>query len=372
MTADPIGGVWTYALDLADGLEPYGVELVLATMGAPLTADQRDAALGRANVRLYESTYRVEWMDDPWVDVDRAGEWLLDLAAAEGAQIVHLNGYAHASLPWPVPAVVVAHSCVCSWWEAVRGGDAPPHWHEYRRRVRAGLEAADAIVAPTRAMLGALGRHYGDDVVAGGRVIANGRVWVRPHGTASREPIVLGVGRLWDDAKNLATLARVAPALPWPVYVAGDARPPAGAGGAALEAGAVRSLGRLEANEVAAWMERAAIYALPARYEPFGLSALEAALAGCALVLGDIPSLREVWDDSALFVPPDDDHALADAIARLARDERGRRRLADAAHERARRYTPQRMAAEYHALYLALPERGSQSPRPQEELACAS
>ncbi len=32
---------------------------------------------------------------------------------------------------------------------------------------------------------------------------------------------------------------------------------------------------------------------LPARYEPFGLSVLEAALSGCALVLGDIPSLRE-------------------------------------------------------------------------------
>ena len=35
---------------------------------------------------------------------------------------------------------------------------------------------------------------------------------------------------------------------------------------------------------------------LPARYEPFGLSILEAALSGCALVLGDLPSLRELWD----------------------------------------------------------------------------
>jgi hypothetical protein len=57
----------------------------------------------------------------------------------------------------------------------------------------------------------------------------------------------------------------------------------------------VRCLGPLEASELAGWMHRAAIYALPARYEPFGLSALEAAQAGCALVLGDLSSLREVW-----------------------------------------------------------------------------
>ena len=63
-------------------------------------------------------------------------------------------------------------------------------------------------------------------------------------------------------------------------------------------------LGRLSAGELADWYARAAIYALPARYEPFGLSALEAALSGCALVLGDIPSLREIWGDAALFVPP--------------------------------------------------------------------
>jgi glycogen synthase len=57
------------------------------------------------------------------------------------------------------------------------------------------------------------------------------------------------------------------------------------------------------------WYARASIYALPARYEPFGLSALEAALSGCALILGDIPSLREVWLEAAPYVSPDDESA---------------------------------------------------------------
>ena len=40
MTADPIGGV-ELALTLAQALQPFGIEIVLATMGAPLQASQR-------------------------------------------------------------------------------------------------------------------------------------------------------------------------------------------------------------------------------------------------------------------------------------------------------------------------------------------
>ncbi|MEB3829625.1 glycosyltransferase [Phormidium sp. CCY1219] len=58
-------------------------------------------------------------------------------------------------------------------------------------------------------------------------------------------------------------------------------------------------------EELSHWYARAAIYAFPARYEPFGLSVLEAALSGCALVLGDIPRLREMWGDAAVFANPD-------------------------------------------------------------------
>jgi hypothetical protein len=35
MTADTVGGVWTYALELAAGLGEHGVEVAIATMGAP-------------------------------------------------------------------------------------------------------------------------------------------------------------------------------------------------------------------------------------------------------------------------------------------------------------------------------------------------
>jgi glycosyltransferase involved in cell wall biosynthesis len=105
---------------------------------------------------------------------------------------------------------------------------------------------------------------------------------------------------------------------------------------------------------MARWLGWASIYCLPARYEPFGLSALEAALAGCALVLGDIPSLREVWGDAAVFVPPNEPPALRQALQQLIHDPARRTQLATAARARAARYGPQRMADAYLSAYRHL------------------
>jgi glycosyltransferase involved in cell wall biosynthesis len=98
-------------------------------------------------------------------------------------------------------------------------------------------------------------------------------------------------------------------------------------------------------------MAASAVFCAPARYEPFGLAPLEAAAAGCALVLGDIGSLREVWEDAALFVEPDDPERLIAALTAALEDHvaLGARALRQAA-----RYTSARMAEEYADAYERL------------------
>jgi glycosyltransferase involved in cell wall biosynthesis len=118
-------------------------------------------------------------------------------------------------------------------------------------------------------------------------------------------------------------------------------------------------------------MSRAAIYALPARYEPFGLSVLEAGLAGCALVLGDIPSLREHWDRAALFVPPDDSAALVHAIRLLIEDESRRHMLQRQARSRARWFSVDRMVDQYLQVYGQILQRPARRGT-RESLPCAS
>jgi glycosyltransferase involved in cell wall biosynthesis len=362
MTADTVGGVWTYALELAGALAPHGVEIALATMGAPLTPAQREEVGGHPNVELFESSYRLEWMEEPWDDLERAGEWLFEVAARFRPDLVHLNGYHHAALPWGAPVVVVAHSCVLTWWRAVKGEVAPGSWERYREGVARGLEAADQVVAPTAALLTAMREHYGP--LPGARVVPNARSPAR-FLASRKEPFILGAGRIWDEAKDLALLVELAPSLSWPVYLAGAVEHPGrsegqgadrgadGAEGAGVERGGARYLGRLAGAELARWLGRAALFALPARYEPFGLSAVEAGLSGCALVLGDIPSQREVWGDAAYFVPPGDAGALRRALEGLGGDLAARSELAVRARRRALEYAPARQAAGYLAVYGA-------------------
>lgn len=347
MTGDTVGGVWTYALELIQGLGRHGIQVTLATMGAPLNREQWDAVEQIPNVQVFESSFKLEWMQDPWNEVALAGQWLLGLQERVQPDLVHLNGYVHGTLPWRAPVIVVGHSCVLSWWMAVRGEPAPELWGTYRVKVTRGLHAADAVIAPSKAMASTLNQNYGPLNV---RVIPNGRnpELFRP---GSKEPFVLAVGRLWDEAKNIGALERIALGLTWPVVVAGDDKHP---DGGIAEPKNVRYLGVLPVPALSGWFERASIYALPARYEPFGLSVLEAALAGCALVLGDIPSLRETWEDAAVFVSPNDSVSLRDAIEELIEDGERREALATCARARALQFTPERMAAAYYGAYCEL------------------
>lgn len=348
MTTDTVGGVWTYALELCRGLQANGVEVVLATLGPRAKPDQRDEAAALPNVILQESSYALEWMDDPWSDVTAAGEWLLALENAYKPDVVHLNGYAHGALPWNAPCIVTGHSCVYSWWRAVKNQPAPAVWTVYQRRIREGLQVASAVVAPTAWMAGELAAHYGIDREV--RVIPNGRdLPERPART--KESFVLSVGRLWDEAKNIQTLASAAPHIPWVVQVAGEAARP---GGIPVDWPNVQSLGYLSRERVLALMERAALYVLPAKYEPFGLSPLEAAACGCALVLGNIPSLREVWGEAAVYVPVNQPDLLAATLRSLIANPERLRDCAQAARARAAEYNRGRMTQQYLELYTQL------------------
>ena len=348
LTADPIGGVWSYALELCQALRPWHASLALVTFGRPLTAYQRAQLNSLDHVALYETTFRLEWMPEPWQDLERAGEQLLEIERRFRPDVVHLNHLVHADLPWRVPVLSVGHSCVLSWWRAVHGTPIASEWATYREKVTASLRMASAVVAPTAARLASLHESYGPfrdtAVIHNAR---NGRLFT----PGLKERLVLCAGRLWDEGKNAASLAAVAPRVNATIAVAGD---DVGPHGNRFTAPGLAQLGPLRGDELASWYAKASIYALPARYEPFGLTALEAALSGCALVLGDIDSLREVWGAAACYVPPDDSESLCDTLNGLLDNDSLRARMAARAMARARQFTPARLAGQYMELYRQL------------------
>ncbi len=358
MSTDTVGGVWHYALELARGLAAYNVQVTLAALGRPPNAEQRRAAAAVPELQLYHHECPLEWMQDPWPALAAAGDWLLELERRATPDIIHLNHYCHGDLPWSAPVLMVSHSCVYSWHRWVRQRPPGPLWHYYRDTVRRGLQTANMVVAPSGAMLAEAERYYGPFRQA--RVIANGR---RPEEfvPAVKQPLIVCAGRLWDEAKNAATLARIAPRLSWPVEIIGDSTHP---DGGSVSLPNVSLPGPLSRRALARRLAVAGIYALPARYEPFGLSALEAALAGCALVLGDIPSLREVWSDTALFVPPADGEALAGTLQSLIDDPQLRQAYAARAGTRAHHFSAERMTRDYLRNYRALLRNRTRVPIP--------
>jgi glycogen synthase len=350
MTTDPIGGVWNYTLELCAALAARGVHVCLAVLGRALSDAQREQLRRLPRTGVHESQYRLEWMPDPWRDLDEAAEWLLSLERLCNPDVIHLNHLVHANLPWKAPVLTVGHSCVLSWWAATQepGSPLPAEWSVYKHKVGESLRAAQCVVAPTHALLNELHRFYGRLRRA---VVINNARNRHQFQTGPKQRLVLSAGRLWDRAKNIEAVAAVAQRLDATVAVAGETTGPHGQ---VAHTPGLQMLGVLDERTLANWYSRAAIYALPARYEPFGLTALEAAHSRCALVLGDIPSLREVWGPAARYVPPGDHAYLQDTLNELLANEPLRERFAERAAARARRFTPRRQVHDYLALYRLL------------------
>lgn len=347
MTADTVGGVWTYCMELCATLSEVTFHLV--TAGAPLQPDQVKTAASLSNVVLYETTYKLEWMDDPWQDIDASGEWLLQLEQELQPNLVHLNSFAYAGLPFHAPKLVVAHSDVFSWWQSVKGTLPGHEWSEYFSRVKRGLESADLVVSPTRASLALMQQVYGFENET--RVVHNGRHTVLFH-NGIKQPQVMAMGRMWDEAKNLHLVLEAAPHMQCGVKIAGDLHFENNT--TDLGGQSVQYLGRLSPAAVANELATTAVYVLPARYEPFGLSALEAALSGCALVLSSLPTLHELWGDAAMYVEPDDAISLACAVNELVSHPVLLEAMAAKARGRALQFSAYRMGQEYMSLYRTL------------------
>jgi glycosyltransferase involved in cell wall biosynthesis len=334
ITLDAVGGVWRYALDLARGLGAIGTRTTLLGFGPPPNRDREAEVEEIGTARLVWSDHTLDWMAGHEDELAGIAPVIEEVAEREGVDLLHLNLPSQAcGLSRKRPVAVASHSCVVTWWAAMRRDRLPESWRAARERNRRGFDAADIVIAPSGSHAEALERAYGpiDDL----DVVYNAAV----ADDAPCEPkqyFALAAGRWWDEAKNAAALDAAAALASTGMRLAGPTLAPNGEEFGIRHA---HPLGEIPAAEVRALMRRAAIFASPARYEPFGLAILEAGMSGCALVLSDIPTFRELWDGAAVFVSPDDPAALALAIDWLADNPDHAARWGARAADRARGFT---------------------------------
>jgi glycosyltransferase involved in cell wall biosynthesis len=349
VTADAVGGVWQYSIDLARGLSALDIEVVVALMGPSPSEQQLGSLADLPGLKLIDTGLPLDWLAEDASSIAAAGEGIAALAAKLDADLVHLNMPAlAATADFSVPVVAVQHSCVATWWEAVHGTDLPKDFAWRTGLVSRGLARADVVVTPSSAFGEATRRRYG--LVRSPEIVHNGRTPLKLPEAAPHD-FVFTAGRLWDEAKNLKTLDGAAGRIGVPVHVAGPVRGP---NGTAALFDNLHCLGTLSEEELGRWLAARPVFVSAALYEPFGLAVLEAAAAGCPLILSDIPTFRELWGNVAIFVDPRDERGFSDAIATLVGDDFQRGLMGRAAKERASLFTPAAMAAQMADIYRKL------------------
>lgn len=346
MTVDSVGGVWRYGLDVSAELVRRGVTVTLAGLGPPPSRGQAQEA-DAAGVDLVWLDVPLDWADPHGEALARGAAALRDLLSDCKPDLLHLNTPSLAPfLEGRPPCLAAAHSCLATWWRAMRSEPLPVEWRRHAQDMASGLAAADVVTAPTAAFAAQLRAAYAE--LPPVQVVPNGS---RPIKAEAKGQFVLAAGRWWDESKNLWALEAAARQVAWPVHAAG---PLAGPETAAAAPDHVHCLGTLDYRELTRWFAMAPIFVSPARYEPFGLAVLEAASAGAALVLSDIATFRELWDGCAVFIDPLQPEAMARSINALIEDEKTCALLGARAQRRAAHFTVPRqvdalIAAYHHA-----------------------
>lgn len=356
LTADTVGGVWTYTRELVTGLTRGGIKVTLVSFGGLPSPQQTCWMDGLPGLDYRPTAFKLEWMQDAEAEVEASAEYLEEVIGETGPDLLHLSQFYYGALESPVPRIVVAHSDVVSWWLAVHCEEPPDsawlRW--YRKVVKRGLSGATQVVAPSRWMLDQICLHYTKPQNAS--VVYNGRTAEIFNPYFAKEDLMVSVGRQWDQGKNAELLLKRQ--LPFFICMVGPDRHPESQGrafGAEQPRAGVRFESQQTERQLSRLLAKASIYAATSCYEPFGLALVEAAFSRCAIVASDIPTFRELWDEAAIFFRNDDAESLAETLEQMLRHRGLIRSYGNLALHRAQqRFSAAAMVANYIDLYRSL------------------
>jgi glycosyltransferase involved in cell wall biosynthesis len=226
VTADTLGGVWTYTRELVTGLHARGHRVTLVSFGDIPGVEQTAWLNALDGVDFRPTAFRLEWMQDSEADLEASAKFLLALIEEVKPDLLHFSQFYYGDIRCDIPRLVVAHSDVCTWWQAVHAKEPPENdWiRAYRQTVSRTVAGADAVVAPSHWMLNAFEAMHGRARRAS--VIYNGSTQSHFNPYLPKKDLALSVGRIWDLGKNSVLLSRIG--SPLPIHLVGSDQDPAG------------------------------------------------------------------------------------------------------------------------------------------------
>jgi glycosyltransferase involved in cell wall biosynthesis len=164
---------------------------------------------------------------------------------------------------------------------------------------------------------------------------------------------VLAVGNL-SVHKNLGALSDLAVELDrrgTPLIITGSF------GGSVFSGSSVnllpksaRYIGRVDDETLKALFMSASCFVFPSYYEGFGLPAVEAMACGCPVAAADIPALREICRDAAVYFDPRSPTAITRCVLEVLDDSALAVQLCLAAHEHVSSMTWERAAERLYGI----------------------
>ena len=313
------------------------------------------AALGqRADIELVTFA-------DPKLDLWRFDRRLLWdqvrgplLARRAKAQVVHFTG---GTLPlWtPHPCVLTLHDL--AWVDGAVSGrlHSRAYFGALQRQVarRADRIATDSDASRAR-VVQALGVAPSHVAVTGAGIDES---WFAVPRSPADPPFFLSVGTV-EERKDLVTAVRALALLPGHRLVSVGPHAPyarrvrAEARAAGVE-DRVELRGFVDDATLEALYAQARALVFPSRYEGFGLPPLQALAAKLPVVASDIPVLREVLGDCALYARPGDPGSFADGLRAASRGDAGLRELTERGQMHARGFTWNAVAERMVGVYRA-------------------
>ena len=112
--------------------------------------------------------------------------------------------------------------------------------------------------------------------------------------------------------------------------------------------------GYLEPEDLSKLFHKASAYVFPSLSEGFGIPGLNAMAAGIPVIASNIPVLKEVYGDAALYFDPLDPKDIAEKIAKILKDQKTRIILVKKGNIQVKKYSWLQMAKETLKVYESL------------------
>lgn len=308
------GGVERHVAELATGLTARGIEVEVVTCD-PTGRLPRHAILDGVLVHRFPTLAN----DEVFFLSPALGIWLL--RNAHRFDVIHAHSY---HTPLALQALVASRF-------AQRPFVLTPHYHgtghSFKRRLlhipyrfigRAVVRRSWPLICVSRAERAMLMSHFGSDlevVIAPNGVEVDQILGAQPLDLPGRKTFILTAGRL-EPYKGVERVVEALASLPEDhelvVLGSGPARVGILARARRLSLShRVHLLGQVSTGLLHQWLRTADIFVSLSRHEAFGITVLEATVAGAGVVASDIPAHREV----AGFLPPRSVTFISDAAS---------------------------------------------------------